>query len=383
MSETHGVATENGAKPAELTINSIRSRLPKHLFVKSELRFLISVLHSLSLVMATAYLAYKYVPINAYWTPFWILFAVVEGTFAIGLWVLGHECGHGSFSDRKWANDLLGYILHVPMLVPFFSWQHSHGVHHSRNHHLTEDETHVPDVATSKAGRALLRLRNAIGEDAFAIKNCLTIFTVGWPAYLLMGSTGGPARGFTSHFFVPNKLFNTATLVFKVTLANLGLAGMIYLLYKWAQATSFAEVMALFIGPYLVTNFWLTLYTWLQHTEEDIPYYDETEWDWLKGSLATIDRNYHPFLNALHHHIGSTHIVHHLFSDLPHYNACEATIYVKEILKDKYRFDHGNVWKTMYRVAKFGPVEERKKGEFWFMTDKHYDVTKYEDKKTH
>lgn len=80
--------------------------------------------------------------------------------------------------------------------------------------------------------------------------------------YLLIGVTGGKARGFTSHFIVPNKLF-PPRLLLKVTLSNIGLCAVIYGLYRWALATSFAEVMAMYIGPYLVINAWLTVITFL------------------------------------------------------------------------------------------------------------------------
>jgi len=54
--------------------------------------------------------------------PLWIAYAAFNGTVATGLWVLGHECGHGAFSNNKIANDLLGYVLHTALLVPYFSW---------------------------------------------------------------------------------------------------------------------------------------------------------------------------------------------------------------------------------------------------------------------
>jgi hypothetical protein len=57
--------------------------------------------------------------------------------------------------------------------------------------------------------------------------------TIGWPLYLLIGVTGAPDRGFTSHFIVPNKLFPPKYLV-KVHVSTLGLVGMVYLLYLWA-----------------------------------------------------------------------------------------------------------------------------------------------------
>ena len=37
-------------------------------------------------------------------------------------------------------------------------------------------------------------------------------------------------------------------------------------------------------------------------------------------------------LNTMHHHIANTHVVYHLFSQMPHYHAEEATEAVKPIL---------------------------------------------------
>jgi hypothetical protein len=109
-------------------------------------------------------------------------------------------------------------------------------------------------------------MRDVIGEDAFSIFNIFSLIFVGWPLYLLFGVTGGPARGRTSHFIVPNKLFPSNKL-FKVHLSNIGLIVVIYLLYLWGSRTSFWEVMAHYFGPYLVVNGWLTIITYLQHVK--------------------------------------------------------------------------------------------------------------------
>jgi omega-6 fatty acid desaturase (delta-12 desaturase) len=47
-----------------------------------------------------------------------------------GLWVLAHECGHGAFSPSRTFNNVVGWVLHSALLVPYFSWQLSHSKHH-------------------------------------------------------------------------------------------------------------------------------------------------------------------------------------------------------------------------------------------------------------
>jgi omega-6 fatty acid desaturase (delta-12 desaturase) len=64
---------------------------------------------------------------------------------------------------------------------------------------------------------------------------------------------------------------------------------------------------------YLFVNMWLVMYTDLQHTDVRIPHYRGEAFEWMKGALCTMDRNYGIY-NILHHHIGDTHIAHHLFS---------------------------------------------------------------------
>lgn len=90
-----------------------------------------------------------------------------------------------------------------------------------------------------------------------------------------------------------------------------------------------------YIVPYLWVNFWLVLITFLQHTDIRVPHYSSREWTWLRGALCTVDRDY-GILNQLHHHIADTHVVHHLFSRMPHYHALEATHAVRPILGKYY-----------------------------------------------
>ncbi len=70
--------------------------------------------------------------------------------------------------------------------------------------------------------------------------------------------------------------------------------------------------------------------TYLQHTHPNLPHYDDKEWDWLRGAMATVDRSY-GFLDHIFHHIADTHVAHHLFSYMPHYHAQEATAAIRKV----------------------------------------------------
>ena len=72
------------------------------------------------------------------------------------------------------------------------------------------------------------------------------------------------------------------------------------------------------------------------------------EWSYFRGGLSTIDRDYGIF-NKIHHDIG-THVVHHLFPQMPHYNLTEATEVHPRLLQDRpvfSLFDTVSVWEGL------------------------------------
>ena len=218
-------------------------------------------------------------PANLLTLPFWLAYSLVTGTVAMGLWVLAHECGHGAFSKDKKLQDAVGYTLHSLFLVPYYSWQRSHAVHHRYTNHMELGETHVPEQAgNDQALYDSVELRKSIldtfGEDTgMKVYGGLQAFLhliVGWPAYLLIGATGGPDRGRTNHYY-PNPLSEPAqpkkelfpgNWKEKVYQSDIGVAAVAAGALAWAACDGVPEMMALYGGPLIVVNAWLVLYTW-------------------------------------------------------------------------------------------------------------------------
>lgn len=57
----------------------------------------------------------------------------MQGTLFWALFVIGHDCGHGSFSRHRWLNHLVGHLSHTPILVSFHGWRISHRTHHANS----------------------------------------------------------------------------------------------------------------------------------------------------------------------------------------------------------------------------------------------------------
>jgi len=318
-----------------------------------------SLLHaatSVLLTIATGLLAWRFLPLAWEWAPLWLLYMVVCGTFATGVWVVAHECGHRAFCRGTKLQDSIGFVLHSAMLVPYFSWQRSHAVHHAKTNHLTEGETHVPKAdGTAQASRSE-RAGRVMGRWLRAVVTLASRLGTGWPMYLLVGATGGPRRGVTNHFW-PKAPFSQALFPGRwprrVILSSAGVAFTIVLLGWWAFVVSnISTVLALYVGPLLVVNAWLVAYTWLQHTDVDIPHYDDDDWSFVRGAFCTVDRPYGPVVNFLHHHIGSTHVAHHINAKIPHYRAKAATQAIADAFPDLYRYDPTPIPKALWRVAR-------------------------------
>jgi omega-6 fatty acid desaturase (delta-12 desaturase) len=110
-------------------------------------------------------------------------------------------------------------------------------------------------------------------------------------------------------------------------------------------------VAAFYIGPLLVVNAWLVIYTWLHHTDTDVPHFSDSEFTHTRGAFLSIDRPYGKLINFLHHSIGSTHVAHHLAPLIPHYHAGKATISIKKSFPKVYLYNPTPIHKALWHIA--------------------------------
>ena len=54
-----------------------------------------------------------------------LLLAVPAAGFLVRLFMIQHDCGHGSFFRRRLANDWLGRVLGLLTLTPYGYWRHN------------------------------------------------------------------------------------------------------------------------------------------------------------------------------------------------------------------------------------------------------------------
>ena len=341
------------------SIKEFQDVIPDHYFkckTKTSLRYL---LQSVS-IQAVIILLGLSIPFNKTMIPVWVIYSLISGTTAMGFWVIAHECGHGAFSRNKTLETIIGYLLHSLLLVPYFSWQRSHAVHHRFTNNVTNGETHVPlviygnGVTEKVGGEKELTFASYLGKKKYGILQLVLHLIFGWPAYLLTGSTGGIKYGKSNHFW-PTKPFSKVLWpsfwAKKVWISDIGVAFTIGILILLISRFGIYPVLGIYIGPLLIVNCWLVIYTWLHHTDSDVPHLSNSEFTFMRGAFLSIDRPYGKILDFLHHNIGSTHVVHHVCPGIPHYYAKKATILIKKAFKKAYLFNPDPIHIALWNVA--------------------------------
>lgn len=263
-----------------------------------------------------------------------------------GVWVLAHECGHQAFSDYEVVNNIFGTILHSALLVPYHPWRISHGKHHNNTGSCDNDEVFCPSTRSDWGNEML---RETPVAQWFGIFKMLVFGW--WPGYLIFNATG-PAkyRGKDASHLSPTAAFVEKKDYWLVVQSDIALfiafGALVYAIHTFG----FQTVCAYYLIPEMIVNLHLVLITYLQHTDVFMPHFRNKEWNWLRGALCTVDREYGYLFDIAVHHITDTHVCHHLFSTMPFYNAQLATKHIKEVLGPYYLKDNTPVVHALYRA---------------------------------
>jgi len=388
--------------PKVPTKGQVKAVIPDRCFERSGAHSMLYVARDLSMGVALVFvvnslisteLPSKLFSLNAIvWFAGWNFYAFWMGTINTGLWVLAHECGHGAFSPSQTFNDYVGFVLHQALLVPYFAWQYSHAKHHRRTNHLTDGESHVPSTGKENglgehdSRESFYALwHEAMGDGAFAAWQVFSHCFLGWPLYLMgLASTGRLAADgsvladgeIIDHFRPTSKMFprKIQGKIFLSTVTTI--LTMLYLL-KLSFDYGFLNIILWYVNPYIWTNFWLVTYTWLQHTDPSVPQYGADEWTFMRGAITTIDRNYGIFC-FFHHKIGSTHVAHHLFHEMPFFRSDEATSAIKAYLDPMglYNYDPTPWYVALWRIAKTCHYVEGTEGIQYYKSLEDVPLTK-------
>jgi acyl-lipid omega-6 desaturase (Delta-12 desaturase) len=265
-----------------------------------------------SCARSTVELAITAIPFVIIWSLMWaalgagywisLLLAVPAAGFLVRLFMIQHDCGHGSFFRRRFANDWVGRVIGVLTLTPYDFWRRSHALHHASSGNLDHRGVGDVDTLTVREYLALPRWRQLLYR---AYRHPIVMFGVG-PAYLFILRHRLPVGLIHSswQFWLSAMATNLAIAVLAATMI-------------WLVG----------VGPFLLVQLPITLLAgsigvWLfyvQHQFEDTYWAHDKGWNFHEAALHGSSHYDLPsVLRWFTANIG-VHHVHHLCSRIPYY----------------------------------------------------------------
>ncbi len=258
---------------------------------------------------------------SGYWLYFLLL--VPTAGLLVRMFLIQHDCGHGSFFRSKLANDWLGRFIGVLTLTPYDFWKRTHAIHHASSGNLDRRGLGDVDTITVHEYRALSPFRQLLYR---LYRNPLVMFVLG-PTYLFFLQHRLPI-GLMRRGWVPwVSAMSTNVGIIAVAIAGMWIFGVKEFLIIQIPVT----ILATTIGVWLF---------FVQHQFEGA-HWDHEE-DWSRHHAALHGSSHYdlpPVLTWFTANIGIHH-VHHLASGIPFYRLGKVLIDHPE-LKDVGRITIG------------------------------------------
>ena len=233
-----------------------------------------------------------------YWLS--LLLAVPAAGLLVRLFIIQHDCGHGSFFQSRSANDRLGRLLSVLTLTPYGSWAQGHAAHHASTGNLDRRGRGDVDTWTVAEYRAATPLKRLFYR---LYRNPLVMVGFGAPINFIF------LQRLPSH---QNSDSRTSILGLDLALA---------LAFGLACFTFGATLVLKVYLPVIVIASWAG--NWLFYVQHQ---FDAAEWerdaDWNFHAASLHGSSYFklpPVLRWFSGDIGIHH-VHHLCSRVPNYH---------------------------------------------------------------
>ncbi|KAJ7678875.1 delta 12 fatty acid epoxygenase [Mycena polygramma] len=304
----------------------------------------------------------------------WCFYWWVQGLIFTGMWVLGHECGHGAFSPYKLVNNVVGFTIHSLLFTPYFSWKISHHRHHMYHASMTRDETYVPPTRSDLGIPEDDRIDY---DEIFGDTPLCTLFLLirqqllGFPAYLMFNVSGQKSYSKGTNHFNPASDIFTPNQRNAVIMSDIGVGLSVCCLSYSISRFGLATVSKFYLLPWLVVTHWFVMITYLQHTDPKTPHYRGSAWTFQRGAASTIDRPH--FLGwqgrFFLHEVVQCHTIHHFFPKIPFYHCPAATRHLEAFLGEHYVSSTTPAFQALwenYNKCKF--VED--KGDVVFYKDR-------------
>jgi omega-6 fatty acid desaturase (delta-12 desaturase) len=227
--------------------------------------------------------------------------AILAGGFLIRLFIISHDCGHGSFFRSRTANDIWGFITGVLTFAPYYHWRWEHALHHATSGDL--DKRGMGDIWTMTVDEYLEASRWK--RIAYRLARNPIVLFVFAPLYVFV----------VKHRFPKSKANRRErNSVYWTNLAIFGVAAALSWVFGIKAYLLIQLVIMLVAGS---AGIWLF---YVQHQFEGVYWERRAEWDYTAAALQGSSFYQLPrMLQWFSGNIGFHHI-HHLGPRIPNYH---------------------------------------------------------------
>ena len=233
---------------------------------------------------------------------YWLTLALALPTagFLVRIFIIQHDCGHGSFFKNAKTNDIWGAISALLCATPYYYWKHDHALHHASNGNL--DRRGHGDIWTMTVEEYLTSpWYKKLGYRIY--RNPAVMFGVG--SFFL----------FIIEYRIPPRKGTTRDRI-SVLRTDLALLGVVAFMHFTIGIPAFVMIQAPIFFFAAAAGTWLF---YVQHQFEGVYWARDEEWDIVDGSMK--GSSYYRLPKVLQWftgNIGFPHI-HHLSSKIPNY----------------------------------------------------------------
>lgn len=276
-----------------------------------------------------------------------LFFGAIAGCAVAFMFVWAHDAAHGALFKSRRVSEVLGSLFMLPSLNMYRLWSYGHNkVHHGFTCYTPIDWiwrpiTPAEYVAKSFLGRLIYRLERSPYTCALHY-----LLRVWWPGMVRFKPDPNMRD---RHLFTFSKI---VTLAFFL--------GYSFAAYRYAGGA--IGVLAVVIVPFLVFNYFISLFVFLNHTHPDIPFFDDRkEWSNTIGQVycSTVVRC--SALSEMLIHNILIHVPHHTDNRIPFYHLKKA---YEDIRREyghyihEYRFSFSTVG-SIFRRCKLYDYENK------------------------
>jgi acyl-lipid omega-6 desaturase (Delta-12 desaturase) len=227
--------------------------------------------------------------------------AVLAGGILIRVFIIFHDCGHGSYFKSRTANDVVGFLSGLLTFTPYYHWRWEHAIHHATAGDL--DRRSVGDIWTMTVQEYLEASRWKRFSYRLA-RNPFVLFGLA-PLFLFLVLQRFPSARANARERESVWWMNLAILLLAAGL------GWIFGLIPYLVIQLTAMMVAGGVGVWMF---------YVQHQFEDVYWERGENWDFTAAALQGSSFYKLPrILQWFSGNIGFHHI-HHLSPRIPNYN---------------------------------------------------------------